>query len=54
MGICLYSAGFTWVRGCISRTRVERRLDRVLVSKSCISYWWEISFVALPCSVLDH
>ncbi|KAI9177742.1 hypothetical protein LWI28_018618 [Acer negundo] len=48
VGIRSQGARFTWVRGRSNRTRVERRLVRVLVSDGCISCWREISCVALP------
>ncbi|KAK1549712.1 hypothetical protein Q3G72_006607 [Acer saccharum] len=54
VGIRSQGARFTWVRGRSNRTRVERRLDRVLVSDGCISCWREISCVALPRICSDH
>ncbi|KAK3212712.1 hypothetical protein Dsin_017418 [Dipteronia sinensis] len=47
-------AHFTWARGRYPRIRVERRLDRALVSEGCISCWRDISCVALPRRFLDH
>ncbi|KAI9168887.1 hypothetical protein LWI28_003367 [Acer negundo] len=54
VGIRSQGARFTWVRGRSNCTRVERRLDRVLVSDGCISCWLEISCVALPRICSDH
>ncbi|KAI9157503.1 hypothetical protein LWI28_023591 [Acer negundo] len=54
VGICSQGARFTWVRGRSNHTRVDRRLDRVLVSDGCISCWREISCVALRRICSDH
>ncbi|KAI9161280.1 hypothetical protein LWI28_016006 [Acer negundo] len=54
VGIRFQGAHFTWVGGRSNHTRVERRLDRVLVSDGCISCWREISCVALPRICFDH
>ncbi|KAI9198490.1 hypothetical protein LWI28_016785 [Acer negundo] len=54
VGIRSQGTRFSWVRGRSNRTRVERRLDRVLVSDGCISCWREISCVALPRICFDH
>ncbi|KAK2663349.1 hypothetical protein Ddye_001923 [Dipteronia dyeriana] len=54
IGIRSQGARFTWVRGCSSRTRVEWRLDRTLVSEGYITRWGDISCVALPRRFSDH
>ncbi|KAK3199352.1 hypothetical protein Dsin_022767 [Dipteronia sinensis] len=54
IGVRSQGAHFTWVRGCSSRTRVERRLDRTLVSEGCTTCWLDISCVALPRRFSDH
>ncbi|KAK2657382.1 hypothetical protein Ddye_010439 [Dipteronia dyeriana] len=54
IGIRSQGAHFTWDRGRYPRTRLEKRLDRALVSKGCISCWRDISCVALPRRFLDH
>ncbi|KAI9201174.1 hypothetical protein LWI28_019580 [Acer negundo] len=54
VGIRSQGVRFTWVRGRSNHTRVERRLDRVLVSNGCISYWREILCVVLPRICSDH
>ncbi|KAI9154184.1 hypothetical protein LWI28_022333 [Acer negundo] len=54
VGIHSQGARFTWVRGRSNLTRVERRLDKVLVSDGCISCWQEISCVAFPRIYSDH
>ncbi|KAK3212769.1 hypothetical protein Dsin_017475 [Dipteronia sinensis] len=54
IGVRSQGAHFTWVRGRSSRTRVERRLDRTLVSEGCTTCWRDISCVALPHRFYDH
>ncbi|KAK3212233.1 hypothetical protein Dsin_016939 [Dipteronia sinensis] len=54
IGVRSQCALFNWARGCYPHTRVERRLDRALVSEGCISCWRDISCVALPLRFLDH
>ncbi|KAK3222027.1 hypothetical protein Dsin_009052 [Dipteronia sinensis] len=54
IGVCSQCALFNWARGRYPYTRVERRLDRVLVSEGCISCWRDISCVALLRRFLDH
>ncbi|KAK3229940.1 hypothetical protein Dsin_001821 [Dipteronia sinensis] len=53
VGIRSQGTRFTWVRGRSTRTRVERRLDRVLVSDGCISYWvWSSPIMGRPLHVV--
>ncbi|KAK3193655.1 hypothetical protein Dsin_024965 [Dipteronia sinensis] len=54
IGVQSQGARFTWVRGRSSHTRVERRLDRTLVSEGCATCWRDISCVALPHQFSDH
>ncbi|KAK3212456.1 hypothetical protein Dsin_017162 [Dipteronia sinensis] len=54
IGVRSQGGHFTWVRGRSSRTRVERRLDRTLVSEGCTTCWRDISCVALPRRFSDH
>ncbi|KAK0607544.1 hypothetical protein LWI29_016439 [Acer saccharum] len=54
IGVRSQGARFTWARGRYSHTRIERRLDRALVSEGCISYWRDISCVALPRRFSNH
>ncbi|KAK3221689.1 hypothetical protein Dsin_008714 [Dipteronia sinensis] len=54
IGVRSQGAHFTWVRVCSSRTRVERILNRTLVSEGCTTCWRDISCVALPRRFSDH
>ncbi|KAK3222073.1 hypothetical protein Dsin_009098 [Dipteronia sinensis] len=54
IGVHSQCARFTWARGRYPCTRIERRLDRALVSKGCISCWRDISCVTLPFRFSDH
>ncbi|KAK3217929.1 hypothetical protein Dsin_011899 [Dipteronia sinensis] len=54
IGVRSQGARFTWARGHYPRTRIERRLDRALVSEGCILCWLDISCVAIPRRFSDH
>ncbi|KAK3198369.1 hypothetical protein Dsin_021784 [Dipteronia sinensis] len=54
IGVRSQGARFTWVRGRSSHTRVERRLDKTLVSEGYTTCWRDILCVALPRQFSDH